>query len=144
MSLSRAWRTIFGLEILIVAATCLVWLLRPASLLEGLYGLDADAGAYLLLQQSSNVVFCAYVFLYLRMLRARPFPALPFRWLQEAMALGDVFMLAQSVAMWRLLDATPLLLVAQAGMATLWLGIRVTYLVTTRAPREQPMKAIRA
>jgi hypothetical protein len=131
LSLSRAWRVIFACEILICLGTVLFWVIGPAEFLRDLYGIEGP-GAYLLLQQSSNVVFCAYVYLYFRLLTAKPFDLRAFRWLQEAMAIGDVLILATSVSQALMLQPKIEMLAAQAGMAALWLTIRLLFLWQSR------------
>lgn len=132
--MSGAWRAVFALEIVICAATCVIWTLAPGAFLEGLFGIDpVDARARLLLSMTANVVACAYVYLYARLLFDRPFSLRPFRRLQEAMAIGDVVVLVTSALEAAWLSPQPTLLGAQVGMAAIWLGIRVTWLV--RAPR---------
>jgi hypothetical protein len=113
-------------------ATCLFWLVAPGDYLAGFYGFPAGAPApYLLLQQSTTVVFCAYVYLYAALLRMRPFPLTVFRRLQEAMALGDVAVLGSAAWAWHALQPAPGLWAAQVGMATLWLVLRLVWLVRT-------------
>jgi hypothetical protein len=130
--LSPFWRRLFAFEVLVCLATVLFWLVAPGDYLAGFYGLERGAPApYLLLQQSSAVVFCAYVYLYAALLRMRPFPMAAFRRLQEAMAIGDVLVLGSAVAAWRQLQPEPALWWAQVGMATLWLTLRVLWLWRT-------------
>lgn len=135
--MSKRWRAVFALEILICLATVLAWVFAPADLLRGLYGLEG-AGPWHLLLQSANVVFCAYVYLYARILFAKEFRPEVFRWLQEAMAIGDVVILATSPLLYRDLQPPLALFAPMVGMAALWLSIRVVYLLTTRRPSPSP------
>lgn len=128
------WRIVFAVEIPICLGTCLMWLLAPAAYLDGLLGGRHDAGDYLLLQQSTAVVFSMFVYFYARVLLGRHVDLRTFRHLQEAMALGDVFVLGASWAAYAYLNARPGLLFAQAAMAALWLGIRGLFLVRGPAP----------
>jgi hypothetical protein len=131
--MKRGWRIVFWVEVVICAATVLSWALAPEPFLRGVIGIEApDLRHHLLLLLGANVVFCAYVYLYARLLLERPFPRVAFRRLQEAMALGDVVMLATSAVQCAQLSPDPALMAAQIGMAALWLGIRVTWLVQSR------------
>jgi hypothetical protein len=121
---------VFAVEIPICLATCLLWLLAPGVYLGGLFGRRPyDAADYLLLQQATAVVFSMFVYFYGRVLFGRHVDLRTFRHLQEAMALGDVFVLAATGAAYAYLAPRPELLVGQAAMAALWLGIRVLFLV---------------
>src|SRR6185369_7301041 len=101
---------------------CVAWIVAPDAFLGGVFGLDGgDARARLLLSMSANVVGCAYVYLYARLLLARPFPHVAFRYLQQAMAIGDVVVLGTSAAEAILITPSATMLVLQIGMAALWL-----------------------
>lgn len=131
--MTRTWRIVFGVEVMICAATCASWLLAPEPFLRRVIGIDApDLRHHLLLLMVANVVFCAYVYLYARLLLDQPFARTAFRRLQEAMALGDVVVLATSAVQIAHLTPDPAMMAAQVGMAALWLVIRVTWLVRTR------------
>lgn len=129
--ISRFWRTVFTVEIFVCLATVGFWAVAPQPFLRDLYGLESK-GAYHLLMQSANVIFCVYVYFYTRILTARPFDARAFRWLQEAMAIGDVIILATTPLLVRDVNPPAALVAAQAGMAGLWLSIRLAYLYASR------------
>ena len=99
---------------------------------QQLYGMDGWA-PYLLLQQTTNVLFCAYVYLYSRMLLARPFDLRSFRWIQEAMALGDIVILCMCIAQGELLENAKIeVILGTAAMAFVWGSARSIFLVLTR------------
>jgi hypothetical protein len=127
------WRIVFAVEIPICLGTCLLWLLAPAQYLGGFLGKRPhDVADYLLLQQSTAVVFSMFVYFYGRVLVSRRVDLRTFRYLQQAMALGDVIVLGATWA------AHADLLFAQTAMAALWLGIRVLFLIQVPAPVEDP------
>lgn len=135
--ISKLWQAIFTAEILVCLGTVGFWVVAPQPFLRDLYGLESR-GAYHLLMQSANVIFCVYVYFYARILTARPFDVRAFRWLQEAMAIGDVIILATTPLLVRDLNPPTALVAAQAGMAGLWLAVRLLYLVTTRPGNPPP------
>jgi hypothetical protein len=127
------WRVVFWLEVVICAATCASWIALPEPFLRAVFRIEApDLRHHLLLLLGANVVFCAYVYLYARLLLERPFPRVAFRRLQEAMAVGDVIMLATSAVQCAQISPDPVWMAGQIGMAALWLSIRVTWLVQSR------------
>ena len=129
----------FALEVPICLGTCLLWLLAPAEYLGGFLGKRPhDVGDYLLLQQSTAVVFSMFVYFYGRVLLSRRVDVRTFRYLQEAMALGDVAVLVATWATHAYLAPRPDLLFAQTAMAVLWLGIRVLFLIRVPAPVDDP------
>jgi hypothetical protein len=66
------WRIVFAVEILICLGTCLLWLLAPAEYLGRFLGKRPhDVADYLLLQQSTAVVFPIFVYFYGRVLVSR-------------------------------------------------------------------------
>jgi hypothetical protein len=138
-SLPGPWRIVFAIEIPICLGTCLLWLLAPAQYLGGFLGKRPhDVADYLLLQQSSALVFSMFVYFYGRILLSGRVDLRTFRYLQEAMALGDVIALAAAWMAHAYLTPQPGLLVAQTAMAALWLGIRVLFLIRVPAPIEDP------
>jgi hypothetical protein len=137
--LPGTWRTVFAIEIPICLGTCLLWLLAPAEYLGGFLGKRPhDVADYLLLQQSTAVVFSMFVYFYGRVLFSRSVDLRTFRHLQEAMALGDVLVLGATWAVHAYLMPRPDLLFAQTAMAALWLGIRVLFLIRVPAPVDDP------
>lgn len=129
--MSRRWRAVFALEIALCASSCVVWTVAPGAFLEGVFGFEGtDLRARLLLSMAANVVACAYVYLYARLLFERPFPLRAFRRLQEAMAIGDVVVLATSALEVAWLSPQPALLLTQVVLAAVWLAIRVRWLTT--------------
>lgn len=129
--LSKFWRAVFTVEIFVCLGTVGFWAAAPQPFLRDLYDLESE-GAYHLLMQSANVVFCAYVYFYARILFSKPFDVRAFRWLQEAMAIGDVIIVATTPLLVRDLHPPASLVAAQAGMAALWLAIRLGYLIAYR------------
>ena len=133
--MNRGWRSLFTLEIAICLVTVVLWALAPWDFLSRVYGApQGSLSHYLLLQQAGTVVFCAYVYLYARMLFTRPFNLVSFRHLQEAMAIGDAILVASAPATYRALHPDGLLFGAQTGTAALWLTIRVVFLLRVRDP----------
>jgi hypothetical protein len=138
-SVPRPWRIVFSVEIPICLGTCLLWLLAPAEYLGGLLGKRPhDVADYLLLQQSTAVVFSMFVYFYGRVLLGRRVDLRTFRYLQEAMALGDVIVLVATWAAHAYLAPRPDMLFAQAAMAAVWLGVRVLFLIRVPAPVDGP------
>jgi hypothetical protein len=130
---------VFAVEIPICLGTCLLWLLAPAEYLGGFLGRRPhDVADYLLLQQSTAVVFSMFVYFYGRVLFSRRVDLRTFRYLQEAMALGDLIVLGASWAAHAYLTPRPGVLFAQTAMAALWLGIRVLFLIRVPAPADDP------
>lgn len=137
--LPGTWRIVFAVEIPICLGTCLLWLLAPAEYLGGFLGKRPhNIGDYLLLQQSTAVVFSMFVYFYGRLLVSSRVDLRTFRYLQEAMALGDVLVLGATWAAHAYLAPRPDLLFAQSAMAALWLGIRVLFLIRVPAPVNDP------
>ena len=137
--LPGTWRIVFAIEIPICLGTCLLWLLAPAEYLGGYLGKRPhDVADYLLLQQSTAVVFSMFVYFYGRVLFGRRVDVRTFRHLQEAMALGDVLVLGATWAAHTYLAPRPDLILAQTAMAALWLGIRVLFLIRVPAPVDDP------
>ena len=138
-SLPGPWRIVFAVEIPICLGTCLLWLLAPAEYLSGFLGKRPhDVADYLLLQQSTAVVFSMFVYFYGRVLLSGRVDLRTFRYLQEAMALGDVIVLVATWAAHAYLAPRPDVLFAQTAMAALWLGIRVLFLIRVPAPVDDP------
>ena len=133
--LTPAWKRLFQLEVAICVATAAYGAFAPAAYQRALFA-DPPAGAHAdyLVVQAAGILFCAWGYLYARLLHARPFHEESFRRLQEAMAIGDVIVLAASVAALRNpgLALRPAAIWAQVGMAALWLGLRVAYLARRR------------
>ncbi|MCW2859385.1 MAG: hypothetical protein JWP48_1093 [Actinoallomurus sp.] len=129
------WRIVFAVEIPICLGTCLLWLLAPAEYLGGFLGKRPhDVADYLLLQQSTAVVFSMFVYFYGRVLLSHRVDLRTFRYLQEAMALGDGIVLGASWAAHAYLAPRPDVLYAQTAMAALWLGIRILFLIRVPTP----------
>lgn len=133
------WRAVFAAEIPICLGTCLLWLLAPAEYLNGLFGKRPHGVADdLLLQQSTAVVLSMFVYFYARVLLSRRVDLRTFRYLQEAMALGDVFVLGATWTAHAYLTSRADLVFAQTAMAALWLGIRCLFLIRVQAPADEP------
>ena len=80
-----------------------------------------------------------FVCFYGRVLVSRRVDLRTFRYLREAMALGDVIVLGASWAAHAYLATRPDVLFAQTAMAALWLGIRVLFLIRVPAPVDDPV-----
>ena len=131
--LTAGWRKVFWLEVAICVATAVTFLFAPETYLRDFAGFAApDLRHHLQLLMSANILVCAYGWLYARMLLERPFPFRAFRFLQEAMAIGDVIILILSMVQVVMLEPHLGLWAGQVFMASLWLGIRVYWLVLTR------------
>jgi hypothetical protein len=139
---TRGWYAIFWVEVAICAATALSWIAAPEPFLRAVMGIESpDLRDHMVLLLGANTVLCAYVYLYARLLADRPFNRHAFRRLQEAMALGDVGILVASAVSCAQLSPDPLWMAGQIGMASVWLGIRVAWLVRTRSDREAATSA---
>jgi hypothetical protein len=130
-----AWRRVFLLEVPICLATALFWLVCPDSALTSVHVLaHVDPVHVSLLAQIAIVVLAIFVWFYGRWLSSGRVELRPFRYLQEGMVLSDA--LLSWVAIAGLASGTmqtaPAL--AQITMASLWLIVRVAFLIRT-APR---------
>lgn len=126
--LPRIWRILFLLELPLVAATVAWWLLQPRGYLDATLGPGAG-GAVPLVYLYAGVVFTTVVYFYARVL-LRPEVHLPtFRAYQEALLLGDVWIVV--VGLWTLAQGvgTPEVAFASIAMATLWGTLRGVYLL---------------
>ena len=126
------WFYLFSLELPLCLATCAYWVLRPADYARAITGVDVGPAAGALLQPAAIVVFCAYFVFYARMLWQRPMVTPAFVWLQQAMALGDVLVLATSALLHHRFHPRPATLAAQVGMASFWLATRLVFLYNSR------------
>lgn len=131
----RSWRRVFLLEIPICAGSVLYWVGLPDVALRTIHGLDAPDPVHAsLLAQLGFVVLAVFVWFYARWLLSGRVALRPFRYFQEGASLSDALLI------WAAFDGLAreaLMLLpglAQATMATLWLGIRVVFLVSTREP----------
>ncbi len=131
-TLSLGWWRVFALELPIVAATCAYWLFDPRGFLGSLYGLDpAPPGAVGLLYSYAASVGSMVLWLYARLLFAPTIDRLAFRRYQEALLVGDVGVVAATLALGQLqpLSGDGF---AALGMATLWGSIRGFWLLQGR------------
>lgn len=131
--LSRGWRTFFRLELPLCLVTVSYWLVAPEHFLRGLVGPFAFdvAHRYLLLQAAATVTSFLLWF-YGRVLFSPRIHLPTFRLLQEAMALGDVGVLAISGYLAFAARPTPSILAGQIALAAFFGGARVVFLVRTR------------
>ena len=135
---SAGWRALFALEIPICLATVLYWWLGTESYLKTTFGLDAADGVHVaLVWQCAVVVGTVFVWFYGRWLLSPEVELRPFRWLQEGMAIGDVLLIVLGVRLLALPGAARAAAVAQIGMASLWLLVRVVFLFRTFDPPDR-------
>jgi hypothetical protein len=132
--LPRRWRRVFAIELPLTAGACLYWTVAAPAHLETLFGPGtASPAALILLAQLAAVVFSLVVWFYGRWLLGRGDIQLrPFRYLQEGFAIGDVILIAVAAHCLWTGAGTPAPWLAQAGMAGLWLAVRVVFLVRER------------
>jgi len=79
------------------------------------------------------VLFCAYVYLYARLLFAKEFSVTSFRYIQEAMLIGDVFIIIMAIIAGVQIPQVKLgYVAAQIVMAGVWGGLRAAFLICTR------------
>ncbi|MFV8749516.1 hypothetical protein ACNOYE_03070 [Nannocystaceae bacterium ST9] len=137
-TLGNRWKRVFLLEVPICLATALFWLFAPFAALRSIHGLEhADAVHAGLLAQIAFVVLAMFVWFYARWLLGGPVALRPFRYLQEGMCLSDALLIWLALAS---VENGSMLLgpaIGQAGMAGLWLIVRVAFLVDT-ARAEEP------
>ena len=158
------WYALFVAELPICLATVLYWILAPGQFVAGFTTGGSKAGSHAsvdatpmetsLLQQVGNVVFCAYVLFYGRMLISTPnvhtaasssvATAPPsscaacashramFLWLQECMCVGDGLVLLQSLYVWWRMQPQISILLAQVGMAGGFGIARIIFLAQQR------------
>lgn len=159
------WYCLFVAELPICLATVLYWLIAPGQFVAGFTTgpgsgakpgstVDATSMEASLLQQVANVVFCAYVLFYGRMLISTPnlhaaasssAAAVPpsscaaaashramFLWLQECMCVGDALVLLQSVYAWWKLHPQIAILLAQVVLAGGFGIARIIFLAQQR------------
>lgn len=137
--LPRRWRMLFLVEVPIVAATVLYWMLSPDAFLTQTFGIaDPSDGARGLLYSYAGVTATTVMWFYARLLLAPAVHVPTFRRYQEALLLGDVWIVvAWGAAL--VAGGTPRgPALAGIGMATLWGTIRSIYLVRTQAAAPDP------
>src|SRR5262249_15262092 len=94
----RFWRRLFLVEIPICVATSAYWALAPADFVTRTFGVAAVDGAHLaLVRQLAGVVFSLLAWTYGRWLLSGSVELRPFRFLQEGLALGDVFLVVAAI-----------------------------------------------
>ncbi|HEY0706703.1 MAG TPA: hypothetical protein VGG33_07900 [Polyangia bacterium] len=136
-SVSRNWRRLFCLEIPLTFGACAYWAFAARTHLEAAFGAGTASGpALALLSQLTAVVFTLVVWFYGRWLFSPGSIALrPFRYLQEGFALGDVALILLALQSLRDRTGESAVWIAQAGMAALWLALRLVFLLTQPAIR---------
>ncbi|HLH29871.1 MAG TPA: hypothetical protein VKY31_01630 [Terriglobia bacterium] len=128
--LPHGWMLLFRIEIPIVLVTCIYWFLFPGDYFYRLFGRTGfDAADYILLQQSSIIVFSIFVWFYARVLFSKHVPLRFFRYLQEAASINDTFIIIASVYVYRHLATQGATIIAQIVMTSFWLAVRVIFLL---------------
>jgi len=130
--ISNRWRAIFRIEIPIVLATGVYWIVAPEHYTRMMFGVTADVGHHYLVLQSASTVLTLLVWFYARVLFAPSIDLRTFRYLQEGMALGDLGILGLSVYLALAAHPDVGMLVSQVFMAALWGSIRIVFLWTHR------------
>ena len=128
----RFWKILFTVEIALCIATAAYWVTLPEDYALGLFGLrEIDLGHRMLLQQNAAVLAFAYGWFYARLLYSRRFDLRIFRFLQEALALGDIYLIGAGIYLYRVsrLPASGAMALAQAVMAAVWLGARIVFII---------------
>lgn len=132
---STRWRRVFLVEIPICLATAGYWLLAPAHYLSQAYAIEADPTHAAVLRQLAFVLLSMLVWFYGRWLLSGRVELRPFRYLQEGLALGDLFIIGAAVHALVVGQLGASMALAQIIPAGLWLAVRVIFLTMTSAKR---------
>lgn len=128
-ALPRTWRAVFLIEIPICVATAVYWIFGGAHYVRETWALSADAGHLGLLRMQAGVLLSILVWFYGRWLIAGVRDLAAFRFFQEGLALGDVFILVGAAFAVARGEVSSKMGLAQAGPAALWLVVRVVFLL---------------
>jgi len=136
--LSSGWRKVFWVEVPITLAVFGYWLVAPDAYLAMSLGNDAAANLHArpLLHAYAGVVFSMVAWLYARFLLAKALHLPSFRLFQQALLIGDVWIVLQAVVA-PPSDPTALQsAITAAGIAGFWGVVRSVWLfqVRQRAP----------
>ena len=125
--LARGWRTLFAVEIPLVAGAVLFWLLAPTAYLRDVVGVAAPGPAevQLLRLYAGSVASLALGF-YAWLLTQPAVHTATFRAFQVCLGVGDAAIIAASLARGDAVSHSHLP-AAQIGMAASWLVVRVVY-----------------
>ncbi len=134
--LPRRWRILFLLELPLIFGTVGYWLLAPLDYLERALGSDpvANAHAVPLLLAHAGVVFSMVGWLYARLLLAPTVHVRSFRRVQEALLVGDLWIVVSALAL-APAQYDPQVRATSATAAALALGwgiVRSVYLLRSR------------
>lgn len=122
------WRWLFAVEVPICFATAAWWVLAPGDFLALSFGVAPSPGAVLLVRQLAGVLFSLLVWTYGRWLFSGRVELRPFRFLQEGLLFGDVFLVLEGLVAFGLPGASPAAALGQIGMAALWGIVRIVFL----------------
>jgi len=127
-ALPRLWRGIFWVEVPITLGSVAYWLAAPDTFLEQLLGAGDHSAAHGLLYMYAGVVASLVGWLYVRFLLQPDLHLPSFRLFQEALLLGDVWIVAHVLV--TLPSAGPPLqtAIAASSMAGFWGLVRAIYL----------------
>ncbi len=124
------WRWLFLIEVPICLATAGFWLLAPNQYVSSAYGVDAGDLAHIgLLRQLAFVLVSMLGWFYGRWLLSGSVELRPFRFLQEGLALGDMFIIAGAIYATTTGELDASMAVAQMVPAGIWLAVRVVFLL---------------
>jgi hypothetical protein len=132
VALPRFWRRLFFVELPLTLGTVIYWLLQPLDYLHRTLGPAASEQDVPLLMLYAGVVFTLVFWFYARLL-LRPTVHLPtFRLYQEALLLGDAWIVAAGA--WILTKGLgpPDTTGAAMAMASVWGVLRVIFLTRVR------------
>lgn len=130
---SVGWRRTFAVEVPICLATAAFWLFAPGDFTALAFGVPGSPGVNLLVWQLAGVLVSILGWTYGRWLFSGQVELRPFRFLQEGLLLGDVFLVAEGFVALGLPGASPASAAAQIFLATFWGAVRVVFLWRTRA-----------
>jgi hypothetical protein len=132
-TLSRGFRALFLIEIPICLGTAGYWLFGGEHYVRTTWALSADAGHHGLLRLQAGMLVSLLVWFYGRWLLAGVRELGVFRWFQEGLALGDVFLIAGAAYAGVRGEMSTAMSLAQAIPALIWFFVRVVFLVHTRS-----------
>lgn len=133
IALPLFWRVFFIVELPLVGGTVGYWLLAPGDYLSQTLGIEAASPEVVhLLWLYAGVVASLVFWFYLRLLASARIHLRTFRLYQEALLVGDVWIVAVGALMLRGAVGDPTMAAVQIGMATFWGLVRVVFLRKVR------------
>ena len=132
-TLSRGYRALFLVEIPICLATAGYWLFAADHYVRTTFGVAADRGHIGLLRMQAGVLVSILVWFYGRWLIAGVRDLAAFRFFQEGLALGDVFIIVGAAYAASRGEVSVPMSLAQAVPAAFWLIVRVVFLARVRS-----------